>query len=110
MRRMSTCVPHSGRYPDHAGGRRQDRRGLKPEPLGPPRETTRQSSVSRPETTLSVTLATHATVLSSARLRVTSAQPFAKFGVLRARGPHRRYLVMYQSYGMSIACNEAGCR
>src|SRR5437879_4899178 len=107
---MPPCVPHSGRHPDHAGGRRQDRRGLKPEPPDHPANAPDEVRFPDPETTLSVTLTTDAAVLSSAGSGVTSPQPFARSWVLRDRGANERYLVMYQSYGISIACNEVGCR
>src|ERR1019366_9675325 len=88
MRGMPPCVPHSGRHPDHAGGRRYDRRGLNRS-----RQSIRQSSVSsRHETTFSVILATGAAVMSSACLPMISSQPFVKSWVLRAGGSVKRYL------------------
>src|SRR6202521_1936964 len=110
MRRMPPCIPRSGRHPDHAGGCRQDRRGLKPEPPAHPTPPPDKVRFPAPETTLSVTLRTDPAVLSSARLGATSPQPFARSWVLRDRGADERSLMVYQSYGISIACNEVGCR
>src|SRR5260370_37613086 len=59
---------------------------------------------------ISVNLATGAVVVSSPHRPVVSPQPFAKSWVLCTRGAKKRTLMVYQSYGITIACNKAGCR
>src|ERR1019366_7017784 len=111
MRRMPPCVPHSGRHPDHAGGRRYHRRCLNPQLAEHPAKV--QSSVpSRLETTFSVNLCQSGNGDVStfpSRLPMISPQPFANSWVLTV-GVQETDSSDVPKLRHYDCCNEIGCR
>src|ERR1700686_1559195 len=101
MRRMPSCLPHSGRHPDYAGGRRHHRDGLKQ------RQT---SALDRLITTFSVSLVPNQLFVALFAIWLPSSQPFANCCVLNKLCGRNGGSALYQSYGTLIACNEDGCR